>query len=183
MPTWDEMKKWSVTELIKEELEAGSDEDKPADVADRVTDRLWEFWADGAEWAETDIRKNCREAIRQQVVKRGKRPKATITIGRTGEIIDIPARVGVPMVDEFLEGDPQARRVYQQKLWWEIPWSLFFLVMDAIARQGSILMQESRAMREVAKLYPQFPDTETPDEACRLAGLDPMDFKLLIDIG
>lgn len=97
-----------------------------------------------------------------------------VSVGYTGEVTVIPARIGVRPRNE--NGLPHSE--YQQKLFILATWDELerYISQQAVLRDG--LSQKVRALVEVLRLRERFPAAQTPLDACRMAGLDWQDLAL-----
>lgn len=80
---------------------------------------------------------------------------------------ETPSRAGLPVRDE-------AGSVYwQQRLWWEMTWERFALLLERIQNQARRLGERERGLSAVLRLRERHPGTATPGEACALENIDP----------
>ena len=127
---------------------------------------------DGDEWADAAIIALAEDGCGSRVHLRLKADRGVVRIAHTGAVISLPTRFGVPAVSD----DGQRERHFQQPLWWELSWDRFSQLVNSLIRQSNRIGEEIVALQEILQLRDQFPDAETPGDACEMAGIDPRSF-------
>ncbi len=140
----------------------------------RVIDELESLAASGEAWAEKALNLCLVDGVRDMVRERTSEDRAAITVSRSGKLLSIPTRFGV----RLHKRNKSNQRIYQQPLWWEVPWEVFDAIINSLAGQRDTISADITALSEVRELHKRFPDSKTPGEACRMAGIDPRQFKV-----
>ena len=96
------------------------------------------------------------------------------TMTYNGQPLNLAARSGVR--ERKPDGRPGG--MFQLPLWWEMEWDQFTMHVTALERQEEALTARLIRFRGVQTLREQFPDTQTPGEACEAAGIDPEDIHI-----
>lgn len=130
--------------------------------------------ADGDVQAARAVEALATDGVRSHVETRIKVESTSVKISHTGEVIQLPARVG----HRKRNSDGAVERAFQQTLWYELPWSEFIDMMQARQRQHERDGVALIAFDEILNLHDLYPDSKTPLEACDLAGIDPAEFDL-----
>lgn len=146
---------------------------EPQAIARELWTELRRLEADGEEWAAAAIEANGPAGWRMFVSQTLKDDHVAIRVHNNGWV-ELPARYSVrprnPETGEFEGG-------FQLPLWWELSWSQFIEMLEGLSNQRDLLSSRIAALREVAALRDQFPESQTPGEACGLAGIDPRRFE------
>lgn len=142
-------------------------------IARKLVLRLEESAREEKIFAQRAIQAFAIEGARQMIAKHLKDEKGTVRIAHNGKIISLPTRLGIAATD--VEG--VVKQFYQQPLWWEMTWEQFERKVADMQKQRDVLSGEVTALREIERLRERFPESLTPGEACRLAGIDPREFR------
>lgn len=141
-----------------------------------LIDRLDDLASAGETWAERVLAGMKHDGARRIMVAHAKRDRGSVTVAYNGSTMaaTLPSRLAVPVRSD----DGTATGEYQYPLWTILTWDQFF---GALRQQVDRAFQADirlAAMQQVAALHDRFPETLTPGEACRIAGIDPRDFQL-----
>ncbi len=78
-----------------------------------------------------------------------------------------PTRVGVR--GSRADGSPS----HQLRLWWEVSWQEYAAWRDAMFALERKIAMKRYAFDRIDALREAYPETQTPGEACEMAGIDP----------
>jgi len=115
-----------------------------------------------------------RDGVRGRVQAWLKSDVSVVRLSRTGQIISVPARMGVHAVND----DGLAERRFQQPLWWELTWERFEAMVSSIVARRDVMTTQVEAFTDVVALRDKYPHTRTPLEACEIANIDPRSFDI-----
>ncbi|HXH79549.1 hypothetical protein [Nocardioides sp.] len=115
-----------------------------------------------------------RDGARGRIQTWLKSDVSVFRIARTGHVLSVPSRRGVPAVDD--DGVPS--RHYQQPLWWELTWKQFEKMVETVAARRDVMSAQVDAFSDVITLKDKYPHTQTPGEACEIDGIDPRSFDI-----
>lgn len=161
-------RKHSIGDVIREALETLSIF-STSDVANEVNDKLWnDYLLFGEEPLERLLKKASCEGIRRQVVQITKQERVT------GESTSVPKFIGI----DSKGGD----RPNQQALWKRAPWDHLDAATTRIEKQGGRLASVAHVYRQALKLRDLYPNTNNFEEACALAGIDPDEFNIDVEL-
>jgi len=99
-------------------------------------------------------------------------------VSQTGAVVSVPTRVAVR--ERAITGQPDG--TYQLRLWFEVEWDEFEKYVERFF--ANLVSNTSRynVLRDIMKLRGKHPQTLTPEEACKIEGIDPRDFELPPDL-
>lgn len=169
----DRAELWSVVDPIIASFDAAGDPNLQRIAAAAIA-ALEALAADGHVWAERPLRVCAISGMRGLIGKRLHADRGTVRIAHTGAVISLPARMGI----EVKNPKPPPPREYQQRLWWEMTWGEFDEFVRSLQAQRDRLSGEITGFQEIQRLHEQFPETQTPGEACALKGIDPRKFDM-----
>lgn len=165
-----------VLELIR--LARADVGDTASEIGQSVGRELGRLAINGVAWAHDALVALASQSLVHIAAHEIKRDRATITFGWNGAVIktDVPARLAMKSRD--VNGAPTREKPRQYKLWKDMLWDEFLDMVNGLRRQRDRLDAEVLAFLRVVELRNQYPQSQTPDEACRLAGIDPADFNI-----
>lgn len=156
-------------DLIRDIL-ANTEERAPAKLATVFQQRLLYAATCGEEWAEYLLDSSQREGLRLVIYHFMKKEQgASVQISNTGEIVQLPARYSL----QRLTKEAKSEGPFQLRLIMEMRWPDVVRVRNGIQRQSNRLGQVDLALKELLTLWDLYPDSQTPHEACTLAGINP----------
>lgn len=103
-----------------------------------------------------------------------RREQSTFTT-MAGRTVEMKASRGVRKRNATT-GAPE--RAWQQRLWYEMTWDELAEHFAMLIRQWNVAGHQIEALRDVFRLREQYPETQTPLEACEQAGIDPRAFAI-----
>lgn len=168
-----EQRGW-LQEQMEDALYAGTPSESSA-LAEAVGARLLRWARDGDGWAQGLLESLALDGAEQRAYAFLKRDRTVIPVPtpakRSGSppaaTKATPSRAGNPARDE-------GGSVYwQQKLWWEMTWEEFGLLLDRLDTQARRIGERRRGLAAVLVLRDRHPATATPGEALALEGIDP----------
>lgn len=167
-----EDREWLESEV--DDLIAGQRSVRNAEIMQEIVDRLDMMASQGNEDASRAIKSLAADGVRSLVERCVKKQHGAVKISGTGRIVSIPARVGARARDEV----GTLLKVYQQTLWYEMSWDDFVAMIASRLQHIAELEDKVAAFQEIVKYRDMYPETQTPGEALRQAGIDPQSVNL-----
>lgn len=163
-----------LTEQMEDAVFAGTPPETAA-LADAVGARLLRLAEGGDAWAQDAVEALALDGMEERTYAFLKRDRTVIPVpapavtpaGAPARTKQTPSRAGTPQRDE-------AGSVYwQQKLWWELTWEQFALLLGRMRQQIARMEERERGLATVLALQERHPESRTPGEACALEDIDP----------